>query len=475
MSSVTTAANSRDLPRRSGPEREPARLRVLEFVGVVPVVLFLGWQAASSWSALADHLPGLLAWLAVVAVADLMPVPVWGTAELTTSFPVLLAAAMVFPPPVAGLLGFVGPSDLREFRREISLMRGLFNRANIALSVMGASWVFRLLDGDVRDWPEALLIAFLALLVDIMINASFVTIGMHTLTGVSPRVVLANVYWGSQTLPFLVGYACFGLLAILLATVYLVAGTWGLVAFAIPLLLARQMFAHWKRLGETSQQLLEKQQALLSVSQRVADERREERLSVAAGIHDEVLPPLYKVHLMGQVLRQDLATGRLLDLEDDLPDLLRAADAANEAGRSLIRDLRESPLGAFGLAETLRLLVGNLQTLTSARFELDLEEVGGSALQQLLAYQVAREALTNAARHSGATEIRLALAVREGCIRLVVDDDGDGFQPLSVDRSLHFGLQLMRERVELLGGLLHVATEGGRGTTVVARIPIDTP
>jgi len=74
---------------------------------------------------------------------------------------------------------------------------------------------------------------------------------------------------------------------------------------------------------------------------------------VAADLHDEVLPPLYNVHLMGQVLRQDLAAGRLLDLESDIPSLLRAVDTANETVRGLIRGLRESPLGTAGFARTL--------------------------------------------------------------------------------------------------------------------------
>jgi hypothetical protein len=44
----------------------------------------------------------------------------------------------------------------------------------------------------------------------------------------------------------------------------------------------------------------------------MVSERRDERLSIAAGLHDDVMPPLFRVHLLGQVLRQELATGQLL-------------------------------------------------------------------------------------------------------------------------------------------------------------------
>ncbi len=92
----------------------------------------------------------------------------------------------------------------------------------------------------------------------------------------------------------------------------------------------------------------------------MARERKDERLALAGELHDEVLPSLFKVHLMGQVLKQDLAAGRLLELDDDLPELLLATDAAQRAIRDLLGDLRRSPLGAAGLVPTVRMLVDQL-------------------------------------------------------------------------------------------------------------------
>jgi len=69
---------------------------------------------------------------------------------------------------------------------------------------------------------------------------------------------------------------------------------------------------------------------------------------------------------MGQVLRRDLAEGRLLELEEDIPELLRAVDSASTAIRGLISGLRKSPLGVAGFRGTLLLLVGQLQTISSA-------------------------------------------------------------------------------------------------------------
>jgi signal transduction histidine kinase len=470
--SAATAAGTTGQFRR--PTRgEPLRLRILEASVSIVVLTLLLWQVGWHWEAFATDLDDLLPWLLVVALADLWPVPIWGSVQLMMSFPVLLAAALVFPTFVAGSLSLIGTLDLREFRREISPLRGLYNRCNVAASVMTASWMFHLFGSGVLEWPQVIGATLVALVADMLVNFTLVIAGTHLLTGLSPARLLKNVYGGSHPEVFLGGYACFGLLALLMATVYVVAGNAGLIAFAIPLLLARQMFVHWKRLGEANIALLQKDRALSAAANKIVDERREERLALAAEIHDEVLPPLYKIHLMGQVVKDDFASGRLLDLEADVPDLVQAVETADATLRDMVRDLRQSTIGPGGLVETLRLLAEQIEASAEIRVETDLRPVGGSPLTHLLAYHLAREALVNAARHSGASKIVVALDQDEDSIRLRVSDDGYGFNPLTVDTSSHFGLQLMRERSELAGGSLVVSSGLGEGTLVVARLPIE--
>lgn len=119
---------------------------------------------------------------------------------------------------------------------------------------------------------------------------------------------------------------------------------------------------------------------------------------------------------------------------------------------------------------TLALLADDLRRTTDANIALTVEDVGGSALTQLLLYQIAREALVNAARHAHAENIQVTLTAADGCARLIVVDDGVGFQPDSIKPG-HFGLQLMRERAEIAGGSL-VIESSARGVMVVAAIPL---
>jgi len=174
---------------------------------------------------------------------------------------------------------------------------------------------------------------------------------------------------------------------------------------------------------------------------------------------------------MGEVLRHDLASGRLLDLEHDLPELLTATEGAADSIRSVIRDLRSSSIGRGGLTPTVGLLIQDLGSKTETTIKADLADVGGSSQIQLLVYQVAREALQNAVNHSGARQIQVRLHRVGPTIHLEVVDDGCGFAPATVDRKQHFGLQLMEERLQMVGGRLVIDTSPGAGTRIFAEFP----
>jgi signal transduction histidine kinase len=450
-------------------------LRLFEIVTVLVAITWVTAAVTSSRHELWSQFVEISAWLPVVVIADLLPVTLWKPIQVTMSLPVLLAAGMVFPPPVASILAFVGYTDLREIRREIPFLRGLFNRSNVALSVFGSSWLFHATGGTFTRWPAAGGYALVALAADMIVNYGLLLIGAHLLLMRPISRLLKQAYGRGRPVQFLVGYVSFGSMAALLSTVYVYAGNWGLVGFIIPVVVAHEMFSNGVAVGSAAIRIRHQERAFASLSHRMADERRDERLSVAAGLHDEVLPSLYKVHLMGQVIRQDLASGRLLELDEDVPSLLEAADSANDAIRILIRDLRRSSLGPYGLCRTLKFLTHQVEAEFGVKIDTHLEEVRGNPVCELLAYQIAREAIANSVKHARGAPIRVKLIRGDSDFRLVIEDDGPGFMPASVDTERHFGLQLMRERVELCGGTMVVDSSVGIGTTIAARFPTEPP
>jgi signal transduction histidine kinase len=193
---------------------------------------------------------------------------------------------------------------------------------------------------------------------------------------------------------------------------------------------------------------------------------------LAGELHDEVLPPLFKVHLMGQVLRQDLNQGRLLDLDEDIPELIEATQTAQSVVRDLVRNLRGSSLGAGGLVPSLDVTVRQLEAAGAAPIRLDVEPFEALPAIQQVVYQVAKEGIVNAAKYSRASEISVRIAATGQEARVIVTDDGIGFDSNAIDRDNHFGLQFARDRVEGVGGRLVVDSRLGSGTTLTAVIPL---
>ena len=417
-----------------------------------------------------SHLIQLTLWAATVAAVDLVPIRVWGSVSVSMSFPVTLAAGMVFLPTEAALVAFVGSFDPRELKGGVSLAKSIFNRSQVAASVMVGSAIFHGLGGAVGDWPLVILPGAVALLADAGSNFILVASAISIEDGSSVRGVLKRMV-GASPSHYLAGYLLLGLLALPLAAAVAVGGVWALFLFLAPLVLAREMFRQTQQVLHATERLRLKDVALRGAAGEMARERKDERLALAGELHDEVLPSLFKVHLMGQVLKQDLAAGRLLELDDDLPELLLATDAAQRAIRDLLGDLRRSPLGAAGLVPTVRMLIDQLAAVGAPPIAIEDEEFESSPLAQLLAYQVIREALHNAAKHAQASRIDVRLWGDESMVRVSVTDDGSGFDWVRVDGNRHFGLQIMKERLEAAGGTMFVDSRLGSGTTVAASIP----
>jgi signal transduction histidine kinase len=412
-------------------------------------------------------------WAAIVAAVDLVPVRVWGSVSVSMSFPVTLAAGMVFLPTEAALIAFIGSFDPRELTGGVSLAKSLFNRSQVAASVMAGSALFHMWGGAILDWPTLLLPGLAALLLDAGINFIFVASAVAIEGRVRPRGVLLRMF-GASPWHYLAGYLLLGLLALPFAAAVAVGGVWALLLFLVPLVLAREMFRQTQQVLYATERIRQKDAALRGAAGEVARERRDERLALAGELHDEVLPSLFKVHLMGQVLKQDLAAGRLLELDDDLPDLLLATEAAQRAIRDLLGSLRRSPIGPAGLVPTLRMLVDQLAAAGSPPVTIEEEEFESTPLAQLLAYQVIREALQNTAKHAGASRVAVRLWRDDSMVRVSVTDDGSGFEWAMVDGNRHFGLQMMKERVEAVGGSMFVDSRLGSGTMVAASIPKDS-
>jgi signal transduction histidine kinase len=446
-------------------------IRVFQLASSLGILVFLGFLILSNRGDLDGSLPEIALWAAVALAADLMLVRVGKGVTLTMSLPVSLAAALLFAPAFAAIVAFAGCLDPMEFRGQSSVSRAIFNRSQVALATTAAAFVFRIGHVNAAAWPAVALWSLVALAADFAVNAAFVVPTIVLRDRASPLTAV-RLLFGSAPADSTVLYVSMGLVAPLIAAIYLTAGGWGLLFCLVPLALARGGLVRAERLHEAKERVASKDEALRRTTESVGEERRDERVALAGELHDEVLPPLFKVHLMGQVLKEDLDAGRLLDLDSDLPELLAATAASQAAVRHVVDHLRRSSLGPEGLVGTIRLLAEHLQSNGAPPVDLFLEDLEGSDEALLVLYQVAREALTNAAKYSKAGRITVRIWEEDHNGRLIVSDTGVGFETSSVDLRNHFGLQLMKERVESRGGKLVVESRLGEGTTVAAKLPL---
>jgi len=228
--------------------------------------------------------------------------------------------------------------------------------------------------------------------------------------------------------------------------------------------------------GET-EQVERIELAFLRMLRRLEAERRragsaalraqeEERARVARDLHDEVNQSLTGLLLRLEAVR-DAAPP---ELEPRIAETRAVASQAMEELLSLARQLRPTALDDLGLAAAV---AGQVEQLRHSGLEAELDVEGDfSDLDddaQLVLYRVAQEALTNAARHSGARRVDVTLRRGAGGVELAVADDGRGFAFEQSERGL--GIGGMRERALLVGGELTIESRPNHGTTVRLSVP----
>jgi signal transduction histidine kinase len=408
-------------------------------------------------------------WTILIAVVELLPVPIWKSVRVSIGGPLFMAAAFIYEPIIAGLIAFLGASDPREVKRQVTPLHALFNRSQICLSTFVASFVFGVVSGPSASWVRLIPAAVVAVLADYAVNALLVSLDGSLLYGLPVRTVLKKLRIGNPT-EFLASYVGLGILGLLLARLYDV-GWWAVAAFVLPLLFVRQMFFRTRALEDATKELKDREVVLRGLSNRMAEERHDERMQIAGYLHDDMAQVLFRMSLHLDILGKQLDSGNRDAAERELEGIRHARARASEMLRSLIKDLRLSPLGRAGIAEALRSFCVETESGYDVTISTDLAEVQMPPPVQLLCYQLAREAVMNAVKHAEASAVQVTLEPTGQGARVTVSDDGKGFDVEQGSPEGHFGLTMMRERALVAGGTFDIRSVAGEGTTITAEFP----
>ena len=208
------------------------------------------------------------------------------------------------------------------------------------------------------------------------------------------------------------------------------------------------------------------------LSRRLIRAHEDERAALARELHDDVTQRL-------AVLAIDVGRAELVAADGTQAERLRAVREGlaglSEDVHALAYQLHPAVLEELGLVEALRTACerfGRRGGEVALSVDVDPVPAGLGKDAALCLFRVAQEALTNVARHAEARAASLALRQRDGGLLLVVRDDGVGFDPAGPEARRRLGLANMRERVRLVDGTFEIESAPGRGTAIVAWVPV---
>ncbi len=226
-----------------------------------------------------------------------------------------------------------------------------------------------------------------------------------------------------------------------------------------------------------------------SLGQQVRLERRarevrsraivEERQRLARELHDGVAQVIGFVSTKAMAARLMLKRGEAAEAVDQIQQIETAAQGVFADLRQAIHDLKTSVDDERGLVATLQEYLEHFQAEHEIIAELKVKE-GAPRLRlstesEVQILRIVQEALANVRKHSGAVHAWVQLGVDGGAAAVVtIGDDGRGFDPGLQARGArsHFGLGIMRERAEAVGGTFDLAAAPGQGTRITVTLPM---
>lgn len=211
--------------------------------------------------------------------------------------------------------------------------------------------------------------------------------------------------------------------------------------------------------------------------QKLISAQEEERRRIARELHDQYAQALTALSV-GLEAAERVLPAAMTAVRTQLTEVRHLAAQTLDQTYDLIFDLRPTTLDDLGLVPAIRWYAESRLEPLGVQVHL---ETGGlrerlPAEMETALYRVVQEALLNIAKHARAHQVRIRLEVQNDRLHGLIEDDGQGFDLVEVQRTgtdgRGMGLLGMQERMELLGGMFHIETAPGQGTRVLVELPL---
>lgn len=226
-------------------------------------------------------------------------------------------------------------------------------------------------------------------------------------------------------------------------------------------------------LGHALGEAREYHSRIQEMSSQVLTAHEAERKRIARELHDDTAQALTSILVRLRLLERSAHDAEVLNNVEELREL---TSGALDSVRRMAMDLRPAALDDLGLVPALQAYAERFSDNWPLKVTVGVDGLRRRlpADVELVLYRVVQEALTNVAKHSGASQTRVSLSRHHNEVTLRIEDNGVGFEPGEQPQSAgtRLGLFGMRERLVLVGGDVQIESAKGRGTTITARVPI---
>jgi len=227
-------------------------------------------------------------------------------------------------------------------------------------------------------------------------------------------------------------------------------------------------------LREANRSLKDRSEQVQALSDALTSAEQTERRRISQILHDDLQQTLFAARMRIDHLREEVA------LDEDKDELavraIELLDDGVEKTRTLSSEL-DPPVGDQSLRDSLEWLAVQMNESYDLTVEVDSESAVRTADKNLrfLLFRLVRELLFNVVKHAEVGTARVALEEEEGFLKLVVEDEGVGFDPSEIDgEDEGFGLINVRERIRMIGGRLALESAPGEGTRITIEVPWQT-
>jgi len=211
---------------------------------------------------------------------------------------------------------------------------------------------------------------------------------------------------------------------------------------------------------------------LRDLSMHLQTVREKERTRIARELHDELGQLLTALNTGIILLKKKIPPEQtnLFERTKSMKDLI---DMTMQTVKRIYMDLRPGMLDHLGLPVAMDWQCQEFQKRTGIQCAVDVEpeDMEPNKDASITVFRILQETLTNVAKHSKATRVKVSLREVEGDLELVVTDNGRGIREEELQKPKSFGLLGIRERVDFRGGEVKIAGKKGKGTTVTVRMP----